>query len=109
MEFQKFWFKPTHQREGQPEVEFELQPLDLRTLYTVQAARTDKGINVDGAIAAFEFSVTNWRGIEPAFSRRAKISVLNSVGEVDWMVWLGQIAGELYMRALIGGDAAKNS
>lgn len=108
-EFTKFWHKPRHQRKGKPEVQFHLQPLDQRTLYILQQSIGRRGPDVDGATAAFEFAVVGWQGLDEPFSQAAKDAVLNGVGGMDWTLWLADIAGTLYRRAILGEPEAKNS
>lgn len=107
--FEKFWFTPPYQQKDKPTVEFELRPLDQRTLYIIASDHSRSGVGPDGALAAFEYGVTNWRGLDVEFSHEAKRLVLNGKGEIRWAVWFSEIAGELYKRAIFGDAAAKNS
>jgi hypothetical protein len=103
------WFKPKYQRKGKPAVEFELRPLDQRTLYVLQMNMTRGVAGPDGALAAFDYAVNNWRGYEDEFSQDAKFAVLNGPGETHWTMWLAEIAGHLYKRAYLGEPERKNS
>lgn len=106
-----FWFAPPVKDEAEPSAEFELRPLDQRTLYLVQMDMDFKrGIcGVNGAIAAFEYSVVNWRGLNVEFSRQAKRDVTEGAGELKWTLRLAQIAAELYKRSFLKEEDSKNS
>lgn len=111
-EFSKFWYTPTYQPGPDP-VKFELKPLDMRTLYIVQRDVAKEGdgfsIGVDGAMAAFEFAVTNWEGFPEKFSQAEKQRVLRGVGDPNWVIWMAHIALHLYGKAHVGAEQAKNS
>lgn len=105
-----FWHEPKHQVAGKPKVEFELRPLNQRTLYAVQGDIGKRGVGVDGAMAAFEYGVINWRGLDIPFSEAAKRIVMESdEGDINWTVWMASIAGALYKRAVLSETDAKNS
>jgi hypothetical protein len=106
---QTYWFKPLHQAEGKPEVEFQLRPVDQRTHYAMSLDLKPNGIGADGAIAAFEYSVVGWRGMPVEFSHQAKHALLNGAVNPDVTIWLYNIAGECYRRAQLGDDELKNS
>lgn len=110
----KYWYTPPHQRkDAATPVEFELKPLNQRTfLYLRGEASIGKrglGMTVDGTVAAFEYGVVNWRGLDVEFSAAEKADVLNGAANKDWALWIEYIASELYLKALLGDDAAKNS
>lgn len=105
-----FWFAPAHQPREGAKVEFQLRPLDMPTFYTLQASRTRRrgAPEWEGISATFEHSVVDWRGLETPFSAAAKRDALADA-DVDFMIWLAQIAGELYSRAVLKEEERKNS
>lgn len=105
---QPFKFEPQHQP-GAGGISFDLKPLDQRAAYIVQASLADGSMPSWEAVEhIFSRFVVGWSGIDPAYSPLAKREVLAGVGSGDWVVWLGEIAGVLYRRMLLGEDAIKN-
>jgi hypothetical protein len=104
-----YWFKPAYQVEGQPEVEFQLRPIDQRTHYACRSISSLKAIGVDGAFAAFDYAVIDWKGLPMPFSRQAKRELLSGPTNQHMTFWLFAIAGECYRRAQLSEDELKNS
>ena len=106
-------FTPDVQPPGQAAV-FELRPLNMEGLYELQRSFDEKGTpGFASARLAFEYAVIGWQGAkldgkQIEFSREAKREVLNGVGDPDWMLFLFQIAGELYRQALLTESERKN-
>ena len=104
---QPYWYAPTYQPDADIVVEFELKPLDQATLYTVQASFGPNGVpDWSGVRSAFENGVVGWKNItadgQPIeFSRNAAAQVLRDTGSARWMLWLGQITGELWRNGLL--------
>jgi len=107
-----FWFKPTYQLEGKPEVEFQLRPLDQRTYMFMRdeiiQVRRKFRMGVDGVLEAFDYSVLDWKGLDVPFSAAAKREARTVTNE-DWAEWQQAIAMELFRRAQLGEPEAKNS
>ncbi len=105
-----FWFAPKYQRKGKEKVEFQLRPLNQRTLYELQQDIGPRGAGLSGATIAFRHSVVGWRGLDTPFSEDAKEAFLEAEdASIAWTLWLAQIAAELYKRALLTDAEAKNS
>lgn len=99
-----FWLESAH-RQG---VSFELRPLDLKTQYVLQVSMMETGVpSWDGIKAASAF-ITGWKGLPVEFSPKALRDVLDGGADKDWLLWLMQIAGELYRRSLMSEEEAKN-
>lgn len=109
--FTPFPFTPKHQPADGTEAQFQLRPLDQRTLYLVNMDWDyDKNLpGPDGAFAAFAWGVVGWSGITPEFSPQAKRDVLKGVGSSQWTLWIAQVTNELKERSEIGEEEAKNS
>jgi hypothetical protein len=109
-----FEYEPTHQPDPDSPVKFRLRPLDQRALHEVTASLNDRGVpRWDGILEASRF-ILGWSGIKSdgadlPFSRQALRSILDGGADTDWMVWLGQITGHLYSKALISDDDRKKS
>lgn len=114
MQLTQWKFTPRHQPHPTPVI-FDLKPLSLGVLYELQRSMGDVGIpTFEGTAQAFRYSVVGWEGAtlleEPlGYSSEAKREVLDSTADRDWLVWLTEIAGELYARALLKDDERKNS
>jgi hypothetical protein len=110
---QPYWFTPSYQAGETAPVEFELKPLDLEALYTLQASIGATGVpSWIGVKAAFESGVIGWRnvvadGAPLEYSRKAATAILRDIGSANWMIWLGQIAGELLRNAFLTDDEKK--
>jgi hypothetical protein len=108
----RYWFTPEYQPNADAPVEFELKPLDQGTLHTVQASFNSGVPNWVGIKAGFENGVTGWKNITldgsaVEFNRGNARRILNQVGSADWMIWLGQIVGELYSNAFLSDEEKK--
>jgi hypothetical protein len=102
-----FDFTPTYQP-FEEEVVFRLQPLTLRGLYEVQASMTDRSVPGWEGIRAASQCIVGWRGtLMGDFSRDRVRSVVEGGPDVNWMIWLGHITGELYRQAMITETDAK--
>jgi hypothetical protein len=108
-QLQPWWFTPDYQIKGKPEVKFHLRPLDQRTNYIVSSDIGRKGVGVDGAFAAFEYSVIGWEGFPEPYSPEAKRQKLTGQGDASMSMWIFQVAGELYKQSFLEDDALKNS
>lgn len=103
----KFEFTPAHQPFDTP-VAFTLRPLDQRGLYELQASLRD-GIPGWSGIEAAARHIVGWSGLPDTFSRARMLQVLAAPADINWTVWLGEITGHLYRKALVPEDAAKKS
>ena len=105
-----YWFEPDAQPFEDRKVGFYLRPLNQETYWKLQAAyiRGGKVPEWDGIAAAFEYAVSDWRGLEEPYTRDAKREALN-VRSPRMALWQMQIAGELYREALLSEEEQKNS
>lgn len=105
-----FWYEPAHQPNPEQPVKFYLRPLNMPTYWAIQTS-FPAGSNVpgwQGVATAWEYSVLDWSGRDEPFSRQAKRTALEAYDQ-DMSIWLGMVTGELYVRAILGGDDRKNS
>lgn len=102
-------YKPAHQIEGQPEVEFDLRPINQRVMMAMLADWRDDLPGPMGVSAAIEHSVVGWRGLPQEFSTTARRELFDGEANLDSALWAYQIAAEAFRRAKLGRDAAKNS
>lgn len=104
---QPYWFTPTYQPDEGAVVEFELKPLDQASLYTVQASFGPNNVpDWSGVKTAFANGVVGWKNVtadgQPIeFSPKAASQILREIGSATWMIWLGQIAGELWRNGFL--------
>lgn len=110
MSFEKFQFKPAHQPDEANPVEFELKPLDMQTFFRLQTSIGKEGQPAwEDCATIFQNNVTAWSGLKADYSPQAKRSMLGDEGNSDLLIWLGEIAGELYKRAMLRSADRKNS
>ena len=110
MSFEKFTFRPAHQPDADNPVEFELKPIDMKTFFNLQASIGKEGQPAwEDCAAVFQNNVTAWGGLKADYSPQAKRLMLTDEGNSDLLIWLGEIAGELYKRALLRSADRKNS
>lgn len=103
------WFAPAHQPDEKSPVEFQVRPLDMPTFSAIATSMDDAGRPTwRGLAAAFEYSVVDWRGLPEAFSREAKRAALVRF-DPNMYLWVVQICGELYKRAILTEAERKNS
>jgi hypothetical protein len=109
-----FDYEPSHQPDPASPVIFKLRPLDQRAYHEITASLNDRGVpRWDGIVEASRF-ILGWsgiksEGIEVQFSRNALRGVLDGQADTDWMIWLGQVAGHLYSKAILTDDDRKKS
>lgn len=105
----QIWFEPEHQPDDANKVAFELRPLDMPTFWKLQShMRPDGSIEWEGAVAAIEHCLANWRGLPQAFSSDAKREFLRDFS-VSSFLWIKDITRELYAKALVPEEQRKNS
>lgn len=108
MELSATAFEPKHQPLEGKTVVFKLQPLDLKGQYELQASMDDRMVpSWDGIQVAARY-VVGWEGMDEAFSRARLRQILAGGASLDWMIWLAQIAGELYRGSLLSEIERKN-
>lgn len=105
-----FKFTPAHQDEGaEAPVVFELEPLELPELYALQLEISRNGVpSWEVAEPIVRKCLIGWSGLEVPYSREAKLRILRGAGGLSWVLWIGQIIGELYRRAILT-DAEKKT
>lgn len=102
-------FRPEHQSSANVVVEFDLRPLNIATLWTLQRSLDENGSPTwEGAAAAFRYAVMGWRGLTTEYSEAEKRQVLEGDGSIDWLIWIGEVAGEAYRTAMLSGEERKN-
>ena len=90
-----FDFEPKHQPLDTP-VTFKLRPLDMQGLYELQASMNRRGIpGWDGIVAAARY-ITGWTG-PGEYSPARKREILDGAADANWMIWLAEIAGKLFL------------
>jgi hypothetical protein len=108
-----FWITPIHQVEGKPEVKFELRPLDQRAYLSLKSEMLMKRgrvqVSPDGMLEAFTYGLKNWQGLETPFTEDAKREVVSGLADANWALWMEEIAGALFRRAVLGEPELKNS
>jgi|GEM_PF-3435265 len=104
------WFTPEYQPDEKNEVAFLLRPLDQRNAFNLERsmAAHDGLPDFDACAAAFQYAVSDWRGLPREYSREAVREAL-TVTSRRWRIWIGQIAAEAYRRANLSEDERKNS
>lgn len=107
-------YEPPHQPFEGRTVSFLLKPLDLKGQYQLQAAIDGKGVpSWDGIEVAARY-IVGWKGlppedgVEPPFSRQKLAQVLAGGADVNWMLWLPEIAGRLYRDSILSEIERKN-
>lgn len=109
MSFDKFNFRPAHQPDPEKPVEFELKPLSMPTFFRLQASiNRDGNPSFEDCVAIFQNNVVSWSGLPQECTANAKQAMLSGEANPDLYIWLGQLAGELYTRALLKGSERKN-
>jgi hypothetical protein len=111
-ELQSFNFKPKYQRQGKPEVTFELQPLDQRTYLILKGESTLRrgsvDVSPDGVLVAFRYAVKGWAGLDQPFSEDARQEAMYGAANVHMANWQAEIAEALIKRAVLGEPEIKN-
>jgi hypothetical protein len=103
-------FPPNYQPDEADAVSFRLEPLDLKSQYELQATMNRRGIPSWDGIQIAAQRIVGWSGKQLGdFSAVRVKEILRGGASANWMIWLGEIAGELYSRSLIGADAEKKS
>jgi hypothetical protein len=111
-----FWHTPQHQPHEGREVRFQLRPLDKRGRYTLPTSFNENGLpSADAAHETALASVCGWDGIGTAddpkpFSRQALRQAIEGEAtpdDVDWMMWVAEIAGALFSRSMLRPDEKK--
>lgn len=110
MSFDKFWFKPQHQPDVEKPVEFELKPLDQQQYYQLRrSVGSDSSPSWDQITDYFLNNVSAWKGVDKDCTGQNRRAILIGEASGDWNIWLGEIAGELYVRATLRSAERKNS
>lgn len=108
-QLQTYTYKPRHQREGEPEVEFELRPITQRVYLTMLIDSRGDMPGPDGTMAAVEYAVVGWKGFPKEFSNAARRELFDGEPNPDAALWAVMIAGECYRRVHVKVDEGKNS
>ncbi len=114
-----FDFTPDYQPSKKHKVSFKLRPLSQRDQYEMQTSMVVVRGNLkpswDGVCVAAQ-QIVGWAGVTKRdgsaleFSSAAVDDVIESENaDPRWSIWLYQIAGALYRRAVLSEDTAKKS
>lgn len=103
-----YWFTPQTQSGEGEAAQFQLRPLTLRGLYDLRASFNDQGVPTSSGLEVALGFVTDWKNVEPPFSPQAKRALLDGAADSRWILWLAEIAGELFRGALVPETERKN-
>lgn len=107
---ERFEFAPSYQPEADDPVSFTLKPLDLKGQYELRSSFNKKGVPSWEGIEAASQYIVGWSGKQLGeFSRHKVREIVSGGADMHWMIWLGHIAGELYVRSVIEADTEKKS
>lgn len=91
-----------------PPVTFTLKPLDMRQFVDFQGAFNRNGRLTSDSYAIAIANIVGWENAPIPYAPGALQKVLNGEPNVTWALWLSEIAGALYARALMTEDERKN-
>jgi hypothetical protein len=109
-----FRFVPAYQPHEGREVAFTLKPLDLKNQYSLQASMDEQMVPSWSGIELAAKHIVGWSGLqiedgaELPFSRSRVQQIVSGGADLNWMIWLGQIAGKLYVAAMLPEIERKN-
>jgi hypothetical protein len=107
------WFTPTYQPDETCEVSFELKPLDFWGFYELQASLGEDFIPSRRGIEQAAQLIVGWKGIkengaEVPFSPGYIKALFKGQPSMAWTLWLSQIAGHKYGKAILSETERKN-
>ena len=103
-------FTPKYQPDDADPVSFKLQPLDLKGQYELRSSMGKKGIPSWEGIETASRYIVGWKGAQLGEFSPARVrEVVSGGANPNWMIWLGHIAGELWLNSFIEGEAEKKS
>jgi hypothetical protein len=108
--FEPFTFTPAYQPKPEAPVTFQLRPLNLASLHDHFQRHYNRNHEPGWAdhSAVFVQNVIGWTGRSEDCTPKVRAQ-LASGDDLDWYIWIGQISGELYTRALLKDNERKNS
>mgnify|MGYP001213324745 CR=1 FL=1 len=114
MSLSNYWFTPEHQPVSDVIVRFHLKPLDQRGQYDIQATMNGNGVpSSDGLEVGLKYvidweNVTGPDGKPLAYSLQVKRRILDGDPNINMLIWLASVTGELYRQSFMPEIERKN-
>lgn len=104
-----FWYEPTTEQPADGEkVSFHLKPLSMRALYRMRMALDERGLPTDECIDVTLQHILSWKNAPLEYSTAARDALFDGAPDIRWMLWLSELTGVLYSRALVPETERKN-